>query len=282
MKANFLYQAIVAGLLVGTSLISGTALAQSEPETTLYVTVYERAKAELPENLYVAYRIVDRIARANELDDTPWRVRILNTYNINAYATEVNLIGVYAGLIDQVAGDASALACVIGHEMAHHTRRHISLTPVERMALEEQIQAEAEAEVEAELQEARNTAAGASAGGAFLRVLGGVMGGSGGSALRSSGYTLERQGYVRTAQSRGRIQEIIQQKREELAARIIEDNHRQEFEADRDGYIYMARAGFRPEGCLTIMNVLSQLPTGLIESESHPRPAERIEALEQL
>lgn len=282
MKANFLYPAIVAGLLVAASLTSGAALAQSESETTLYLTVYERAKQELPENLYVAYRIVDRMARANGLDDTPWRVRLLSTYNINAYATEVNLIGIYAGLLDQVAGDSSALACVIGHEMAHHTRRHISLTPLERTERIEQFQAEAQAEVEAERREARNTAAGAAAGGTALQVLGGFVGGSGGNAIRNSGFVLDRQGNARMRESNVRVREIVQQKVEELEAKIVEDNHRHELEADRDGYLYMARAGFKPEGCLRLMDVLSQLPTGLIESDSHPTPSLRTENLEQL
>lgn len=282
MKQFLFYKIKVAILILLTSLVPSLAKAQTPSDSTHYVTVHEQARAELPENLYVSYRIIDRMARANGLDYSPWRVRLLHTYNINAYATEVNLIGIYAGLLDQLAGDSSALACVIGHEMAHHTRRHISLSPLERQELEAQIQAEAEAEVEAEIREARNTAAGTSAGGTVLQAIGGMLGGSGGSALRSSGYSLQRHGRVNTSESRGRVYEIMRQKQEELAIRIAEDNHRYELEADRDGYIYMARAGFRAEGCLRLMDVLSQLPRGLMESDSHPSTTERIEALEQV
>ncbi len=33
-----------------------------------YLSPYEKAKAELPEDFYVLYRIIDRIARANRLN----------------------------------------------------------------------------------------------------------------------------------------------------------------------------------------------------------------------
>lgn len=36
-------------------------------------SIYEQAKQELPHDLYALYRIVDRIARANGLDEKPWR-----------------------------------------------------------------------------------------------------------------------------------------------------------------------------------------------------------------
>jgi len=90
-------------------------------------TLYEKAQAELPENLYVLYRIIERLARANDLDDHPWRVVVIDEDEINAYATEANLVIVYFGLLDQMAGDASALACVVGHEMAHNVRQHAAI-----------------------------------------------------------------------------------------------------------------------------------------------------------
>ncbi|MGC1199825.1 MAG: M48 family metallopeptidase [Geitlerinemataceae cyanobacterium] len=91
------------------------------------LTIYEKAAAELPENYYIMYRIVERMARANNLDDRPWRVSISPEDDINAFATQANLIHFYEGMIHQVAGDVSALACVVGHEMAHHQLQHIPI-----------------------------------------------------------------------------------------------------------------------------------------------------------
>ncbi|MDB9312674.1 M48 family metallopeptidase [Spirulina sp. CS-785/01] len=99
----------------------------TETEDTEPKSIYEKAEDDLPENLYVLYRIVERIARANDLDHQTWRVVIADDSMINAYATEANLIIVHFGLLDQVAGDASALACVVSHEMAHHTEQHIAI-----------------------------------------------------------------------------------------------------------------------------------------------------------
>lgn len=65
--------------------------AQSKPNTS---TPYTLAETELPENVYVLYRIVERMARANNLDQHPWRVVIDPKYEI--------LIVIYAGLLEQV------------------------------------------------------------------------------------------------------------------------------------------------------------------------------------
>ncbi len=89
--------------------------------------VYKLAEEELPEQFYILYRIVERIARANEIDNSHWRVVIPEEYEINAFAQEANLLVIYNGLLDQLEGDVSALACVVGHEMAHHYHQHIPI-----------------------------------------------------------------------------------------------------------------------------------------------------------
>ncbi len=112
--------------------LSSEALAQnrstfSTPSTPAESSIYDQAREDLSPNLYMLYRIVERIARANGLTGHPWRVVVADDTLINAYATEVNLVIVHFGLLDQMAGDISALACVVGHEMAHHTERHIAI-----------------------------------------------------------------------------------------------------------------------------------------------------------
>lgn len=109
-------------------------------ETETFENVYDQAQAELPDNLYVLYRIVDRLARANNLDEHPWRIIIDDKDEINAYATEANLIVVHFGLLDQTAGDSSALACVVAHEMAHHTHQHAAIWTSRRAEWREQME----------------------------------------------------------------------------------------------------------------------------------------------
>lgn len=126
-----------------------------KPAEKTVETIYQQAKKELPEHSYVIYRIVERIARANALDKHPWRVRFLPEYDINGFATDVNLIGVHRGLLDQLSGDTSAMACVVGHEMAHNVERHIALSKAQINAMTEQFQQEAEDGVKAELAKVR-------------------------------------------------------------------------------------------------------------------------------
>ncbi|NEP74958.1 MAG: M48 family metalloprotease [Okeania sp. SIO2G4] len=236
--------------------------------------IYEQAKQELPDDLYTLYRIVDRIARANGLDEKPWRIIIFPKYEINAFATEVNLIAMYNGILDQLVGDASAIACIVAHEMAHHTERHIALAPVEKLALIEKIEQEAQQEVLAEKQDAQAEATGTSIGGTAARVFGGRAGRVGGAVLGNA----SRQ---RTKASQEKINEIVAQKKEELEQTLAEEGRKRELEADEKGYLYSAKAGFEPEGCLRAMNVLLQTPSAEFDT-THPAVPKRIEALKDL
>jgi len=51
-------------------LAQAPSFAQSKPAAGS-TAIYERAKKQLPKDIYVLYRIVDRIARANGLDERP-------------------------------------------------------------------------------------------------------------------------------------------------------------------------------------------------------------------
>ncbi len=237
-------------------------------------SIYQQAKEELPEDLYALYRILERIARANKLDEKPWRIVIVPKYNINAFATDVNLIAIYNGLLDQLAGDASAIACVVAHEMGHHTEKHIALAPVEKVALIEQIQQETEQEVLAEKQDAQTEATGMSIGGSAARIFGGRAGRVGGAVLGNA----SRQ---RLKASQEKINEIVAQKIEELEQTLAEEGRKREFEADEVGYLYSAKAGFEPEGCLRAMKVLAQTPSAEFDT-THPAVPKRIEALKDL
>lgn len=123
---------------------SSDATAAELSQDAEFATVYDKAKAELPENLYVLYRIVDRLARANDLDEYPWRVLIGEADEMDAYATEANLIVVSFGLLDRMAGDTSALACVVGHEMAHHVNRHAAIFTSQMSEWQEQLDSDSD------------------------------------------------------------------------------------------------------------------------------------------
>ncbi|MFP4300329.1 MAG: M48 family metallopeptidase [Spirulinaceae cyanobacterium] len=162
MNARFRQSATAIATIWALSFAPGLrpgAIAAETPEpaevteTETFENVYDQAKAELPDNLYVLYRIIDRLARANNLDEHPWRIRIADSDEINAFATEANLIIIHFGLLDQTAGDASALACVVAHEMAHHTHQHAAIWTSQIAEWREQLELNDSDESHAEFEE---------------------------------------------------------------------------------------------------------------------------------
>lgn len=150
MKAHFRQRATAIAAIWALSFAPGLrpkAIAAETPEAptvteteAVFDNIYDQAKAELPDNLYVLYRIVERLARANNLDEHPWRIIIADDNDINAHASEANLMVIHFGLLDQTAGDASALACVVAHEMAHHTHQHAAIWTSRRAEWQEEME----------------------------------------------------------------------------------------------------------------------------------------------
>lgn len=98
--------------------------------------LYQKAEIELSKQNYTLYRIAERLIRANKLDEIPWRLYIpVNNGEFNATASERNLITIYPILYDSYAGNVSALAFIVGHEMAHNYLNHYSrLTKIVKTA----------------------------------------------------------------------------------------------------------------------------------------------------
>ena len=275
----------------GLLLMQSQSLASMQPEETTVINnqlnsqdIYQKAREELPEDWYLIYRIVDRIARANGLDNLPWRIVVMPEYNVNAFATGANLIAVYGSMLDMLEGHSSAIACVIGHEMGHHMENHTILGEEEKAQLIAQIQAEAEAEVAQEIADAQANANTNSTVGTVIRIGGGIFGDIGSILGGVAGNILENEGRQRVTKAEERLEEIVALKTAELEQSWAEDSRQQELAADKSGYIYSVRAGFKPEGCLKMMEVLDKLPGGETEYEknNHPMPSQRQEEIQAL
>jgi len=57
--------------------------------------------------------------------DVSFRVRIIDSPELNAFSIPGGYIYLYRGLLDKIGSDDDALACIIGHEAAHVVRRHV-------------------------------------------------------------------------------------------------------------------------------------------------------------
>ena len=263
----------LCALLLAVTASVSVAKTPAQRTTQPTRSLYDRAKAELPEDIYLLYRIVERIARANGIDERPWRIGTVSAYDINAFATQVNLVAVYDGLLDQLAGDSSAIACIVGHEMGHNDKRHIALGQAQKEQLIAKARAEAEAEVNREISDAKTDSTATGVLGGLLGSLGGIPG-LGGGILRN-----ESQNRLNRAEQR--IQEIARKKQAELESNLAATGQRQEFEADEAGYLFATRAGFEPQGCFRAMAVLARTP-GAESDTTHPAVPKRIEALQRL
>lgn len=67
--------------------------------------------------------IIDRLSPHAAVDNMQFKVHVVDSPMVNAFALPGGTIVVYTGLIEQ-AGDAEQVAGVLGHEMAHATLRH--------------------------------------------------------------------------------------------------------------------------------------------------------------
>ena len=240
-------------------------------------------ESTIGQDYYVIYRVVERLARSNGLDEQPWRVRVSSAQNVNAFASELNMLTFEGGLLEQVSGDHGALACVVGHEMAHHTKNHIPQM-VEMMARLEALQEEALEDARDEVESAnRNNAI----FGTVLNVLGGTVANTTGLTSSRTGLfatsvvsqTLDGLNEEQTQQAIARAEELYAERLEEIDGEYSETMHRHESEADEFGYRYIVRAGFDPSGCSRVMTVLSRLENSRLPSLTHPNPEDRLARL---
>jgi predicted Zn-dependent protease len=86
-----------------------------------YGGVYENAKLEA-----LLGQTVDKLVAASERPDIKYRVVILNSPTVNAFALPSGQLYVTRGLI-ALANDSAELASVLSHEMAHVLARHAAI-----------------------------------------------------------------------------------------------------------------------------------------------------------
>jgi predicted Zn-dependent protease len=60
-----------------------------------------------------------------EAPDVSFRIRIIDSPEVNAFSIPGGYVYIYRGLLDKIGSDDDALACIIGHESAHVVRRHV-------------------------------------------------------------------------------------------------------------------------------------------------------------
>ncbi|HXS30822.1 MAG TPA: M48 family metalloprotease, partial [Steroidobacteraceae bacterium] len=120
--------AFAAGAAPATSSAQKTSVPKSEVEAarrqyqeiTRFYGVYEDQTVQDYVNA-----IGQRVARHSDMPDMEWHFTVLDDGSINAFTTGGGYVYVFRGLLAYMNSEAE-LAGVIGHEIAHVTRRHVA------------------------------------------------------------------------------------------------------------------------------------------------------------
>jgi beta-barrel assembly-enhancing protease len=229
------------------------------------------------------YPIAEKIIRANGLDENPWRLKVEDEYDDNANARDVNQIVLLKGLLDKVDGDEAAIAFILGHEIAHHTQKHIYSYTAYAAKLNKQLQVEVDATVEniiatetKKFEISRNTKRRRK----NLCQNQDIAKKTSLSAIPKY-LALDCQGKPDSNKIELIKQQIIADKEPEMYSQIKKLSRQQEYEADKFGYIYMVRAGYSPEGALRVLNLMTRLPHHDTDDSTHPSFIDRLNAIKE-
>ena len=112
----------VAASLVPTAAPQTTGGAETTPERKRLVDAFGGEYSAPAVERYLNETLV-RLAAASETQAEPYRVTILDSPVVNAFALPTGEIFVTRGLLE-LANDLSEVAAVMAHEIAHITARH--------------------------------------------------------------------------------------------------------------------------------------------------------------
>lgn len=248
-------------------LLPVSATLPSKSSSSANASYYTKARANLGRDWYVIYTIVDRISRSNNLDKYSWRIVLTDEYEIQAYSSEENRITIPRGVLDIAnSGDTSALACIIGHEIAHHTLEHRAKIPANYFQMKNDLLRQLDEKISAseKLKKQRE------------------------DTINQYRENLKQPNQPSWLKSLNQIglglalalpepnpidpEKLRQEAGNQLDAQHYSNLRSQELEADREGFAYAIRAGFDKDGCMNLFDILARRSSGRIDryDSGHP------------
>ncbi len=250
--------------LTANNLSLGISGKQQDIKTPVKIDVeselYQKARIELNKSLYQSYRIVERISRANKLDEFSWRIYIpsgTNNSDINAYAADGNLVVLFPVLVDIFSDDVSSLAFIIAHEMAHNYLKH----PAKFKKYEEQIKEKYKEFASPKEMEAEE----------ILKE----------RFLLSEAIGFWSAYFIYTLRTKD-FQNDINNEQEYINEDLFGFSRKLEYEADKTALIYLIRAGFDLSKAPRSFELMDRLPEAAYEPTTHPSNQNRIWQIKSL
>lgn len=195
---------------------------------------YSTGQACLSPSYYRLYRVAERIARTNGLDNAQWRIEVPRDERaFNAQSEDGRTINISPRVADLFADNPSALAFIVAHEMAHSVLRHVYSMQRTRDKTVKDID---------EISSAYYTTH---------------------SRARSS-YRMYRNNAVITMSNSdtNENEDYVQEQVDNRVQDFLKVSRDQEHEADRVALAYMVKAGFSPSAAIAVMSKINQNSSG--------------------
>ncbi|MBD2775243.1 M48 family metalloprotease [Iningainema sp. BLCCT55] len=245
------------------------------------VQILSKSNPAVIEDEKSIYPIAEKLIRANGIDEHPWRIKVEDVYDDNAFASDLNQVTIFSGLLDKLHGDEAAIAFLLGHEIAHNTQRHTYTRTAFEAKLNKTVQVEADAKVQNLITEEKRKFS-AKKKTSREKICQRQAQTKKTSTFATEYLVLNCQGQPDTDKVERLKQQIFDDKQQEIESTIKKLSRQQEFEADAFGYMYMVRAGYDPEGALRVLNLMTRLPYYDADDSTHPSFIDRINAIKEL
>lgn len=115
-------------LLIGSLLFSSPAFADPSGEQIYQEVLASIGRYDDPELTSYLDGLVDQIVSVSEMAGEEFTFTLLDSGEINAFATADNFVYINRGLLNYIANEAQ-LVSVLAHEVGHITEKHVSLMP---------------------------------------------------------------------------------------------------------------------------------------------------------
>jgi predicted Zn-dependent protease len=115
---------VIGSLLLSTPAFGGPSGADIHAETLASIGAYDD-----PELTAYLDKLVREIISVSEMPDKEFTFTLLDSGDINAFATTGNYVYINRGLLNYVNNEAQVVS-ILAHEVGHITQKHTSLMPV--------------------------------------------------------------------------------------------------------------------------------------------------------
>lgn len=115
---------VIASLFLSMPIFGGPSGSEMYAETMASIGAYDD-----PELTAYLDKLVKEIISVSEMPDREFTFTLLDSGDINAFATPGNYVYINRGLLNYISNEAQ-LVSVLAHEVGHITQKHTSLMPV--------------------------------------------------------------------------------------------------------------------------------------------------------